>query len=235
MTAMPRIHAAARPPLLLAALLAAAALAAALAAPHRAAAWDPACGGPQTAKASRNPNPGGRPPLAIGDSTMLLALPNLSREGYTVDARGCRQITEGLALLRELKRQGRLPHLVVIALGADASISRGQLGRAFNLLGAKRVLGLVTPRELGGGTSSDADAVRTAAKRHPRRAVLLDWVAYSAGHSDWFQPDGLHLTLTGAQAFARLLRQALPYAEAGAFPGGPPTGEMGLGEAVPLR
>jgi hypothetical protein len=231
MTGTPKIRAAAPATAALAALLAAA-LAAVLLAPRPAAAFDPACGGVESAKARKNPNPGGRPPLAIGDSTMLLALPNLTGEGYTVNAHGCRQIGEGLALLRELKRQGRLPHLVVIALGADASISTGQLGVAFNLLGGKRVLGLVTPRELGGGTSSDADAVRAAAKRHPRRAVLLDWVAYSAGHPDWFQPDGLHLTLSGAKAFARLFRQALPYARAGAFPGGPPTGKMGLGEAV---
>ncbi len=234
MTATPktsRATPAAAAPLL--ALLAAAALALALAAPHHAAAFDPACGSVETAKAGKNVNPGGRPPLAIGDSTMLLALPNLAREGYAVNAHGCRQISEGLALLKALKRQGRLPHLVVIALGADASISTGQLGAAFDLLGGKRVLGLVTPRELGGGTSSDADAVRAAAKRHPRRAVLLDWVAYSAGRSDWFQPDGLHLTLSGARAFARLLRQALPYARAGAFPGGPP-GQIGLDEAVAL-
>lgn len=216
------------------AALIAAVLALALA-PHRAGAvFDPACGSVETGKARKNVNPGGRPPLAIGDSTMLLALPNLTGEGYAVNAHGCRQISEGLALLRSLKRAGRLPHLVVIALGADASVSVGQLSRAFGLLGGRRVLGLVTPRELGGGTSSDADAVRAAARRHPRRAVLLDWVAYSAGHADWFQPDGLHLTFSGAHAFARLLRQALPYARAGAFPGGPPTGEAGLGGAVAL-
>lgn len=194
----------------------------ALAPPRAGAAFDPACGEVETAQPTKRVNPGGRAPLAIGDSTMLLALPELSHEGYKVNAHGCRQIEEGLDVLREAKREGRLPHLVVIALGADASISLHQLEKAFHILGPKRVLGLVTPRELGGGTSSDADHVRTAAKRHPRRSILLDWVAYSAGHSDWFQPDGLHLTFSGAAAFARLLRQALPYAGAGKFPGAPP-------------
>jgi hypothetical protein len=211
-----------------AALLAIAALCAVL--PALGCAEDPACGGVETAAARKNVNPGGHPPLAIGDSTMLLALPALSREGYQVNAHGCRQIEEGLDLIREAKRQGRLPHLVVIALGADASISPGQLGAAFRLIGPKRVLGLVVPLELGGGTSGDADV----AKRHPKRSVLLDWVAYSAGHGDWFQPDGLHLTFSGADAFARLLRQALPYAKAGSMPGRPPTGKSGLGAALPL-
>jgi hypothetical protein len=222
-------------PAAIATAVAAAGLLAAAALPARSGAvYDPACGGVETAKATRKVNPGGHAPLAIGDSTMLLALPNLTHEGYQVNAHGCRQIDEGLEVIRGAKRQGRLPHLVVIALGADASISPGQLGRAFHLLGPRRVLGLVTPRELGGGSGSDADAVRAAARHHPRRAVLLDWVAYSDGHPAWFQPDGLHLTFSGADAFARLLRQALPYARPGAFPGGPPTGKIGLGEAVAL-
>jgi hypothetical protein len=215
------------------ALFAAAALLATL--PAAVGAYDPACGGPETAKARKSVNPGGHAPLAIGDSTMLLALPDLSREGYQVNARGCRQIAEGLELMKDAKRHSRLPHLVVIALGADASISAGQLEKAFHLVGPKRVLGLVTPLELGGGTSGDADVVRAEAKRHPKRSVLLDWVAYGKGHGDWFQPDGLHLTFDGAAGFARLLRQALPYAKAGAQPGRPPKGKSGLGKhPVPL-
>jgi hypothetical protein len=198
-------------------------------------AYDAACGGPETAAARKNVNPGGHPPLAIGDSTMLLALPPLTREGYQVNAHGCRQIEEGLDVIRDAKRNRRLPHLVVIALGADASISPGQLASAFRLVGPKRVLGLVVPLELGGGTSSDADVVRAEAKRHPKRSVLLDWVAFSKGHGDWFQPDGLHLTFPGAEGFARLLRQALPFARAGQLPGRPPRGKSGLGDLpIPL-
>jgi hypothetical protein len=194
-----------------------------------------ACGGTETSKATKKVNPGGHAPLAIGDSTMLLALPSLSRAGYQANARGCRQIAEGLEVIRDYKRRNRLPHLVVIALGADASLSSTEMEKAFHLIGPKRVLGLVTPIELGGGTSSDADVVRAAVKRHPKRSVLLDWVAYSAGHGDWFQPDGLHLTFPGADAFARLLRQALPYAEAGEHPGKPPRGKSGLGQSpIPL-
>lgn len=220
-----RLHA----PALLAALLAATALL------WAGATGAQACGGTKTAKARKTVNPDGRAPLAIGDSTMLLALPALARIGYQANARGCRQITEGLDVIRDYKRRGALPHLVVIALGADATISAGQLETAFGLLGPRRVLGLVTPIELGGGTSSDADAVRAAVKRHPKRSVLLDWVAYSKGHGDWFQPDNLHLTFTGADAFARLFREALPYARAGEFPGRPkkPTGKAGLAPAVP--
>jgi len=169
------------------------------------------CGGVETANPKHKVAP--RPPLAIGDSSMLLALPALARVGYKVNARGCRQFSEGLHILRQARRAHRLPHLVVLALGADASVSGSQIEQAKKILGPNRKLGLVTPRELGGGQSNDADVIRNAGQRDPEHVKVLDWVRYSAGHSSWFQPDGLHLTFSGAKAFARLLKKLVPLAK----------------------
>src|SRR3954464_8463337 len=169
------------------------------------------CGGVETAKPKHKIAL--RPPLAIGDSSMLLALPALSRVGYKVNARGCRQFAEGLRILRDARRRHRLPHLVVLALGADASVTAEQIEQAKKILGPKRKLGLVTPRETGGGESNDATVIRNAGQRDPARVKVLDWVHYSAGHSSWFQPDGLHLTFSGAKAFARLLKKLIPLAK----------------------
>ncbi len=141
---------------------------------------------------------------------MLLALPALARVGYKANARGCRQFSEGLRILRDARRHHQLPHLAVMALGADASVTGRQIDQAKKILGPKRKLGLVTPRELGGGQSNDADVIRNAGQRDPGRVKVLDWVHYSAGHSSWFQPDGLHLTFSGAKAFARLLKRLIP-------------------------
>ena len=52
------------------------------------------------------------------------------------------------------------------------------------------------------------DLVRAAAGRHPELTVV-DWNLYSRSHPDWFQPDGLHLTDTGAVAMATLVHQSL--------------------------
>src|SRR5438874_985092 len=148
------------------------------------------CGGVETASPKHKVAP--RPPIAIGDSSMLLALPALARVGYKVNARGCRQFSEGLRILRDAKHHHRLPNLVVLALGADASVTGHQIEQAKKVLGPKRKLGLVTPRELGGGQSNDADVIRNAGQRDPVHIKVLDWVHYSAGHENWFQPDGLH-------------------------------------------
>jgi len=176
--------------------------------------WAPAahagCGGVETARPKHKVAP--RPPLAIGDSSMLLALPALSRVGYKVNARGCRQFAEGLRVMRDARRHHHLPQLVVLALGADATVSGGQIEQAKKIIGPKRKLGLVTPRELGGGQSNDADVIRNAGQRDSAQVKVLDWVRYSAGHDSWFQPDGLHLTFSGAKAFARLLKKLVPLA-----------------------
>src|SRR5947199_7924225 len=66
------------------------------------------CGGVQAAAPTRHHGPGAAP-LAIGDSTMLLALPYLAREGFEVNAHGCREYDEALALLRGLRAGRRLP------------------------------------------------------------------------------------------------------------------------------
>jgi lysophospholipase L1-like esterase len=151
----------------------------------------------------------GRAPIAIGDSPMLLALGDLAEEGYRANARGCRQYPEGVDVIRGLKNQDKLPRLVVIALGSNGVISKGDLREALDLVGKKRILGLVTPRESGGGAGHDAQLVRDFAHEHENRIYLLDWVEYSAGHSSWFQPDGLHLTFDGADAMARLFKKPL--------------------------
>jgi lysophospholipase L1-like esterase len=166
------------------------------------------CGGVQQENPKKNVSLG-RAPIAIGDSPMLLALGDLADEGYRANARGCRQYPEGLALIRDLRSHDKLPRLVVIALGSNGVITKDDIHTALDLVGKKRILGLVTPRESGGGSGHDAELIRSEAHKHKHRTVLLDWVEYSGGHSSWFQADGLHLTFEGADALARLFKKPL--------------------------
>jgi lysophospholipase L1-like esterase len=170
-----------------------------------------ACGGTQVAYAGTHPR-GQLPPLAIGDSTMILSLPGLSAAGWTADAHGCRNIGQALGMLGQLRAQRALPHMVAIALGSNGGLASSDIDDALGLICCGRILVLVTPRLLGGGSGAPAAIERAAARAHPDRVLLLDWVADAAGHPEWFQPDGLHLTLSGVAAFNTLLARALPYA-----------------------
>jgi lysophospholipase L1-like esterase len=169
------------------------------------------CGGTETVRPANHPS-GQAAPLALGDSTMLLSLPGLAAEGYDANAHGCREVYQALDMVRQLKAQGTLPHMVVIALGANGSVTQSDITDALGLLCCNRLLVLVTARESGGGSGPDAAIEREQARERPGRILLLDWVKYSQGHGNWFQPDGLHLTWPGVYAFTRLLARALPYA-----------------------
>ena len=140
----------------------------------------------------------GRAPLIIGDSTMIFAAPYLGRRGFQADAHGCRQFSAGVAMLAGRRRSGTLPWYPVLALGANGPVSRPAIERALRAIGPRRVLGLVTPRNL----SSSRASMRAAKRRHPARVLLLDWAAFSQGHAGWFGGDGLHVNDSGARAFA---------------------------------
>jgi hypothetical protein len=140
-------------------------------------------------------------PWVLGDSTMYFSVPELAALGLEADARGCRTFDAGLELLAARNQAGTLPPLIVFALGANGGAARWQLDTAVFAAGPNRVVGLVTPRNDPGA----AQRMREAAARFPRRVILMDWVAFSAGHPEWFGDDGLHVGAAGAQRFARFI------------------------------
>lgn len=180
--------------------LAAALLAGGLAAPAVAGACDAA-----KHRRAVDPPAGGRPALVIGDSVMLGATDAVAAAGFEVDARGCRQWSKGVELIRARARARSLPRLVIVALGSNGGVRLDQLQAASRLLGPDRVLGLVTPRGSAGARATPV--IRRYAAAHPGRVVLLDWVRVSAGRGGWFAGDGLHLGHAGARGMAQLLRE----------------------------
>src|SRR5262249_44744378 len=120
-----------------------------------------------------------------------------------------RQMSEAIDVLKA--RGPGLPKVVVVFVGANSTISTGEVRQAMRVAGPDRILGLVTPRETGGGSGSDAAVIRAARQRWPDRAGVLDWVACTLGHGEWFAPDGLHLGPGGADAMARLFGQAIAW------------------------
>jgi hypothetical protein len=169
---------------------------------------DAACGGAQHFSPTKLRQPGA-PPLAVGDSVMLGAASRLQAAGFEIDVRGCRQMGEGIGLLADRRRAGSLPNVVVVALGTNWTVTTTQIRTALRVLGPNRVLGLVTPPEVGGVASSDQAVMRAAGRRWRLRVKVLDWVAHSAGRAwTW---DGMHLRPEGAAAYARLLSRAFDW------------------------
>jgi len=140
---------------------------------------------------------------------MLGAIGQLQGAGFEVDVRGCRQMSEGLGVLAARRDAGSLPDVVVVALGTNWTVSISQIRAGLRILGPSRVLGMVTPPEVGGVASSDQAVIRAAGSRWPLRLRVLDWVAHSAGQ-DWTW-DGMHLKPEGATAYTRFLSRAFSW------------------------
>ena len=52
------------------------------------------------------------------------------------------------------------------------------------------------------------EMILAAARKHPELTVL-DWNARARANQDWLQPDGIHLTPSGAQGMATMINEAL--------------------------
>ncbi len=156
------------------------------------------CGGTYSYKAKKNAN-FGKPPLIIGDSTLLLAAPKLAHRGFIANAHGCRQWDEGLAELHHYKH--RYGKVAVMALSSNGSVTDDQVKAALKTAGRKRILGLVTAYQAGHITE-DAKLFRHEAHKH-KRILLIDWLHHSRHHPAWFASDGIHVTYEGAAAQAR--------------------------------
>jgi len=178
-------------------------------------------------KAQIDPNPKGRAPVALGDSTMILPIPNLNAVGYSVNARGCRGFKEAVNIARKLKAKHHLPHLVLINAYGNGGVNPGLISEALDVLGRTRVLGLITAynADTGHPPAPDTDVLFKAQRQYRHRIFVLDWVRYSRSHHSaeptdgaWFLPDLYHPNYTGADAYATFLATALPIAKTGHFP-----------------
>jgi hypothetical protein len=166
------------------------------------------CGQDYHATPASSDVPGGAP-LAIGDSVLADAVAQLVGLGFEADGMVCRQMSQGVALLRARGRS--LPHLVVLALGANGEVTPQQIDTVLSILGPERILALVVPH--GSVVASTATVVRAAAAGHAGRIILLDWDRLVEGHPDWLAPDGVHLGgSAGIEAFARMVATVRPYA-----------------------
>jgi peptidoglycan/LPS O-acetylase OafA/YrhL len=168
------------------------------------------------------PPPGTVTVTAIGDSVMLGAAPQLQQRlgatGY-IDAELGRQFGQGVDDARKLRAEGRLGEVVIVHLGTNGPPRTSQIDALMAALEDVPHVLLVTVRMPRSWEGSTNDALRAAAARYPRVAIV-DWHGLSDGHPDWFESDGIHLRQRGAQAYANQLGGALPAPEP---PPPPPT------------
>jgi hypothetical protein len=128
-------------------------------------------------------------------------IPNLA----LIDARGSRQPAEAIAVLRQLRAAGKLGNVVVVHVGNNGPFTAEQFDEMMGVLsGTREVLVVNTTVPDGYSRAPNNEVLADGAGRYPNRAVLVDWHAASVGHPEYFW-DGLHLTPSGARAYADLI------------------------------
>jgi len=160
------------------------------------------------------PGPGpraGGPVLAIGDSVMLAAAPDLEAAfgpKITVDAVVGRQPYTGLDRLAEYKAAGRLRGLraLLIGLGSNGYFTPSDLTRLRGLAAGVPLVVMVNVR-VPDPWGAQSDAVIDAAARLPGFKVV-DWYRASAAPGVLY-PDGVHPDPAGQALYTRLVVDAV--------------------------
>lgn len=166
-----------------------------------------------SASASVTPTPGastanGRV-SAIGDSVMLGARDAIMQAipGTRVDAEVSRMPGAFVGPLKRYVARGRLAPIVVLHPATNGVLPEEMFREMLTIL--KDVPRVVVVNSHMPRTWRDPNnAVIDKVLPEFGNAVLADWQQVSDGQDDYFVSDGIHLTPTGAAAFAALIKQA---------------------------
>ena len=135
---------------------------------------------------------------AVGRSVRVDGLP-----GATIRAR--------LETVRDLAT--RDPEVVVIALGTNDGFfgtpdPGGDAALLLDLLDRVRCVRWIGVAGVKGKPALVNIPIAEAVDRH-RNAVLLDWANVAREHPEWHEPDGVHHTPEGMEAFAAFIADAV--------------------------
>jgi peptidoglycan/LPS O-acetylase OafA/YrhL len=147
---------------------------------------------------------------AVGDSVMLGAAAALAADvpNLDLDAKVGRQMSAALDILRTDRDTGRLGNVVVVHMGSNGYLTRGEFDEMMQILsGVRRVIVLNDKVPRPWEDSNDA-LLADAAAAYPT-VRLLDWRAVSTPHPELFWDDATHLRPQGAQFYAELVAQHL--------------------------
>lgn len=178
---------------------------------HPVAVWEkPADEPPQNKEEQKEENPAQpKDPLtvtAVGDSIMIDITPYLKNTfpNIRIDAKIGRQMSQAIPAVEQLKNEGNLGSNIIIGLGTNGAFTKEQLASLIEVIGNERKIILINTRVPRPWESLVNEKLKEAASSY-KNVVLVDWYSASAGNKAYFEPDGVHLTKIGAEAYAALV------------------------------
>ena len=184
----------------------------------------PASGGPHKTQV---PPPATRPPriYAFGDSVMIGAKEQLASRlgpGFSMNAKVGRQADEFVALVEQLRQEGKTPNAVIIQMGNNGPLYGEYMEAIQKATAGVGEVFLINDRAPVSWIDESNSAIEEAGRDWPHTTVI-DWASVAAANEDLLW-DGIHLTPAAAVLYARLVNEAVR--EKVAFPPPPePQGE----------
>jgi peptidoglycan/LPS O-acetylase OafA/YrhL len=151
-------------------------------------------------------NPPVRSVTVIGDSVMIDVTPHLE-EAFTkvdVDAKIGRQFREAEEIVQQKKSTGSLGEIVIIELGANGPLSDNKMCSLIEQIGTDRDVYMITTRVPKPWQQEVNKTIKSVAGNY-KNVKVVDWFSFSESHSEYTGSDGVHLTLSGAEAYAKYL------------------------------
>ena len=148
--------------------------------------------------------------LMIGDSVSVRAIPQFEETfPYgAIDAAVNRQLYAGQETFDYYNDQDIVGGVVVFALGTNGAATDEQIDELVAAAGPGRQVFFVNTRSPQSWVGQTTGAMFDAVDRHDNVHVI-DWYTASAGHDEYFDGDGTHLTEEGARAYIGLVHDAV--------------------------
>lgn len=122
-----------------------------------------------------------------------------------IDAKKSRQVEEGIEIAQNLKAQGLLGDIVIIALGTNGSFSDEVAAELLACIGEERTIYWVTAYGTNLSWKDEVNAkIKNLSKKYDN-IYILDWEQVASEHNEWFCEDGIHLTIEGQAGFAKFI------------------------------
>lgn len=150
------------------------------------------------------------PVLMVGDSVTEGAAPAVQQvlPSALIDGKVSRQFWVGQDVIAQHLAEGYQAQAVVVALGTNGVIGNDNLIQAIVDACGDLPVYFVTIRCPLPLQDANNTKLRAYAAQH-KNVGIIDWNGTSEGHPEYLADDGIHLTPTGQQAYATMIRQAL--------------------------
>lgn len=149
--------------------------------------------------------------MMVGDSVtsgtsdaIQAAFPNAFIDGLPN-----RQLPQAVDVYQQDTAAGHSGSVVVFGLGTNGVISNEQeVQQLIDLTGSKPTYFITIRMPYPWQENNNNTMLREAAKKN-KNVGIIDWHGYSEGHSEYLNDDGIHPNMTGAYAYATMIRQAV--------------------------